>query len=179
MTDENFEEKKIVLGRDLDDQRKDGESDTQQCCSYEFPFNGYTIRLIDTPGVGDTRGVEQDKLNFDNILAFIGNYLELHCICVLLKPNNARITITFEYCIKQLLAHLQKSASNNIVFLFTNTRSTFYRPGDSAPSLKRILNQVKEMPPNVDIRFNKSTVYCLDNEAFRFLMAIKQGNLLK
>ena len=175
MTDENFEETLVKFGEDENEDDKPGQSVTQNCRSYLFHLIGISIRLIDTPGIGDTRGVEQDKLNFANILDYIGQYNELHCICILLRPNNARITVTFEFCIKQLLNNLERSASKNIVFLFTNVRGTFYRPGDTAPALIKVLGQVKDSPPNVEIPFNKSTIYCLDNEAFRFLVALKKG----
>ena len=102
-------------------------------------------------------------------------FKEIDCICILLKPYNARITITFEYCNKQLLSHLQRSASHNIVFVFTNTRSTFYRPGDTVPALREVLDRVKKTPPHVNIAFTPDNTFCMDNEAFRFLVALKNG----
>ncbi len=75
------------------------------------------------------RGIEQDRENFQNILNCISCYEEIHGICVLLKPNNSKLNIMFEFCIKELLTHLHKGAANNIVFLFTNVRNTFYTPG--------------------------------------------------
>ncbi|CAG8843022.1 25939_t:CDS:1, partial [Racocetra persica] len=50
------------------------------------------IRFIDSPEIGDTRGVGKDKENFENILKYISNYEYLNGICILLKPNNARLT---------------------------------------------------------------------------------------
>ena len=174
MTDENFEERIIRFGSDDNEDHTPGQSVTQSCRSYLFQLGQFCVRLIDTPGMGDTRGVEQDRWNFTNILDFISQYDELHCICILLKPNNSRLTLIFEFCIKQLLNNLQKSASNNIVFLFTNVRATFYRPGDTGPSLVKVLDKVKKSS-DVEIPFNKSRVYCVDNEAFRYLVALKQG----
>ena len=86
-----------------------------------------TIRLIDTPGIGDCRGADQDALNFSAILRYIANIPEIHGICILLKPNNSRMNIVFKYCINELLTHLHVSAAQNIAFCFTNARSTFYR----------------------------------------------------
>jgi hypothetical protein len=73
-----------------------------------------------------------------------------------------------------LLSHLHKNAKENIVFCFTNARSTFYRPGDTLPPLKKQLEDLKNRS-NVEIVTNQSTVYCFDNESFRFLAAIKSG----
>ena len=100
------------------------ESSTQSSNSYLFPTDNVVIRLIDTPGVGDTRGYDQDKKNFENTLRHIAQLNELHGIVILLKPNNARINVMFESCIKELLTNLHKSASNNIVFCFLHSRGT-------------------------------------------------------
>ena len=175
VTGEDYESRSVSIGHDDNEVSETGQSATQQCKSFVFPFGERLVRLIDTPGVGDTRGVEQDDFNFEDILSYISHFKEIHCICILLKPNNARITVTFEYCIKQLLSHLQKSASNNIVFLFTNARGTFYRPGNTASALRQVLKKVKDSPPNVDITFTQDTTFCVDNEAFRFLVALKNG----
>ena len=91
------------------------------------------------------RGPEKDKENFQNILAHLSYYNEIHGICILLKPNNSRLTVMFQFCIKELLTHLHKSAADNIVFCFTNARNTNYRPGDKADqSSKYALNCQKK-----------------------------------
>ena len=86
--------------------------------------------MIDTPGIGDTEGLEEDKRNFAATLAFIANLEELHGICILLKPNNARLSENFKYCIDELLLHLHVNAAKNILFCFTNARGTLYKPGE-------------------------------------------------
>lgn len=57
------------------------------------------FHLIDTPGIGDCRGIEKDKENFDNILAFLTCYDKINAVVVLLKPNNARLTVAFKFCV--------------------------------------------------------------------------------
>ncbi|GBG78130.1 hypothetical protein CBR_g26167 [Chara braunii] len=190
LIDENYEErtvsvkpeyhnlKGVDVGNDNQNSNESeevGASATQACKAYVFPFADKIVRLIDTPGIGDTRGVDQDKKNFENILAFLGFHREIHGICILLKPNNARLSVFFRYCIQQLMFHLHKNASANITFVFTNARSTFYRPGDTLPALKRMLNQIKVEPPHVDIPFNQKSTFCLDNESFRFMVALRNG----
>jgi hypothetical protein len=88
-----------------------------------------------------------------------------------LKPNDAVLTLTFRFCIKELLTNLHRSAAQNIVFCFTNSRSTFYRPGDTLPSLRKLLAE----NPDVEIPLTKRTIYCMDNESFRYLAAQKKG----
>ncbi|CAG2166684.1 unnamed protein product, partial [Oppiella nova] len=72
--------------------------------------------------------------------------------------------------------HLNKSAVDNILFLFTNTRSTQYAPGESGPILLNMLKQIRDNPLNVDIPYDKKTIYCFDNESFRYLVATVPPN---
>ncbi|KAI9202600.1 uncharacterized protein BJ171DRAFT_513512 [Polychytrium aggregatum] len=132
-------------------------------------------RLIDTPGMGDTRGIQQDKDNMDLIIKYIADYPEINGILMLLKPNNSRLTTWFRFCIKELLKSLHKDCVRNILFMFTNARSTLYRPGDTMPALKKLLNEVKR-DSGVDIPINKSNLFMVDNEAYRYLLARGQVN---
>ena len=170
-----MEIKNVSFGQDENEKFGSGQSSTQQCRSFTFTFGNRLIRLIDTPGLGDTRGNEQDNMNFEDILTYISQYEYLHCICILVKPDQSRLTSFFQYVIDQLLSHLQLSASNNIVFVYTHSRSCSYSPGETGGILKTILDQIKVKQPQVNIKLNKNTMYCLDNEAFRFLVALKQG----
>ncbi|CAG2101743.1 unnamed protein product [Medioppia subpectinata] len=68
------------------------------------------------------------------------------------------------------------NAANNILFLFTNSRSTHYMPGESSATLMSILKQIRERPPNVKIPYNLNTTYCFDSESFRYLVASSPPN---
>ncbi|CAG7711416.1 unnamed protein product, partial [Allacma fusca] len=171
VTNDDYEEVIIRTGNDTNEDAQAGNSATQYPKSYTFSRGDTLVRLIDTPGIGDVRGITQDKENFKRILDHLSYVPEIHGICILLKPNNARLTIVFQFCIKELLTHLHRDASKNIVFCFTNARSTFYKPGDTLSALKRLLSENKD----VEIPISKHTMYCMDNEAFRFLAAVKNG----
>jgi len=109
----------------------------------------------------------------------VGKYEQLHGILMLLKPNEARLTVNFEYCVLELLGALHKSASKNLLFVLTNSRSTFYQPGDTMVPLRKLLNDLKEHPPYVSIEAQLEmpgqTMFCLDSESFRYLAAVQQG----
>jgi predicted GTPase len=157
---ETFEEKRINIGNETNHEptNENGRSSTQQCRSFVFPLNDRNLRLIDTPGMGDTRGSEQDKKNLFEILTYISHYEHLNAICILLKPNEERLTIVFRLFIKQILHYLHSSASENIIFVFTNARSTLYTPGSSKKLLQTLLNDHREIP------FSKENTFLLDNE---------------
>ncbi|KAL7971786.1 hypothetical protein HDV63DRAFT_416165 [Trichoderma sp. SZMC 28014] len=148
-----------------------GQSATQKSSVYPVKIGTRTYRLIDTPGIGDTRGLSYDKENMADILQTISSYEELHGILVLVKSNNARLTVTFTYCIKELLTHLHRSAAKIMAFGFTNTRISNYAPGDSFKPLKSLLDKHSDIP----ITLSTSTTYCFDSESFRYLAAYKQG----
>ena len=72
VTDENFVETKITFegatGSGIEATNSSGQSATQQDKAYVFEQNNRIVRLIDTPGACDTRGLEQDKLHVEFIL---------------------------------------------------------------------------------------------------------------
>nr|XP_054753969.1 uncharacterized protein LOC129259734 [Lytechinus pictus] len=165
------EQKDIKIGiGDSNEVQEAGKSATKEPRSYVFTIGERRFRLIDTPGIGDSGGIKQDEQNMDNILSFLTNFSKIDAICILLKPNNARLTTLFRFCIQELLVQLHNSAKNNIVFCFTNARQTFYQPGDTLPALNAELEK-----KNVGIEATKDKCFCFDNEPFRFLACVKNG----
>ncbi|CAF1508982.1 unnamed protein product [Rotaria sordida] len=176
MDKDTFEEREINIGapHESEQTRIVGESCTRECRSFLFRINNRNLRLIDTPGIGDTQGVLEDEKNFANILAVISQYEHLNGICILLKPNEDRLTILFRFCLKELLRHLHVQAKENIMFVFTNARATSFQPARAAPMLRILLESLKN-DVNAVVPFSKENTFCLDNEAFRFLALCKNG----
>ncbi|KAH0556291.1 hypothetical protein GP486_005782 [Trichoglossum hirsutum] len=145
-----------------------GNSATQKTMVYPVTIGTTIVRLFDTPGIGDTRGAQQDQENMADLLSVLSNYDKLHGILILL---NARLNVMFEFCIKELLTHLHRNAANNMAFGFTNTRGSNYKPGDTFKPLKRLLKTYKDC----QIGLFDHTVYCFDSESFRFLAAYRKG----
>jgi GTP-binding protein EngB required for normal cell division len=75
--------------------------------------------MVDTPGMADTAGLQQDKQNFKHTVRYISTLKELNGIAILLDAKS-QLTPAFKYCIGQLLTQLHKDAAKNIVFVFTN-----------------------------------------------------------
>ena len=164
-------EKKIQIGeRDANEVMEPGKSATKEPRCHSFYAGKQVINLIDTPGIGDSEGIQEDKKNFDNILSHLARYDQIHAVCILLKPNNSRLTAMFRFCIQELLAHLHSSVKDNIVFCFTNARATFYKPGDTLPTLNQELEN-----RNVGIKATPQNYFCFDNEPFRFLACLSNG----
>lgn len=171
---DQFEERTISLGEKHSNEihNQSGQSVTQQCRSYYFSISTQTrIQFIDTPGMGDPRGSEQDDSNIEHIISYINNLPHLNAICILLKPNESRSTILFRSCVTRLISFLGENIGANLVFCFTNTRSTFFSPGNTGPILKQALKDLSKNP----IPFGKENTFCFDSEAFRYLIAKENG----
>jgi hypothetical protein len=148
-----------------------GESTTQQTKQHWVDVGKTRVNLFDTPGIGDARGNAEDRKSMDSILKCLRTIRELHGILILLKLNNARLNVMFKFCLKELLIHLHRDAAKNIVFGFTNSRNTSFRPGETYNILKHML----EDDPDVGIRLSRNITYCFDSESFRCLAAHSNG----
>jgi GTP-binding protein EngB required for normal cell division len=177
-TGDDFQERTVTFGGmdtlSNEDHDHSGQSVTQHCKSYVFTLKhgdnkGKKLRIIDTPGIGDVRGSAQDDVNMQHILSYISNLTHLNAVCILMKPNNARLNIFFRSCLVQLFDLLSENARDKIIFCFTNARATFYSPGNTATLLKELLKSlpVKEIP------FVKKNTFCFDSESFRYLVAVQ------
>jgi GTPase SAR1 family protein len=161
---------------------KKGESCTQFCNPYLFNITNsarpFSVRILDTPGTGDTRGALVDASNLQHILDTFAVYRKIHAIIFLLKANEMKNTASFEYCIMSLLKNLHANAARNIFFVMTNARSTFYAPGGTMTPLNAVLEDIRKRG-KVDIQANicapDQTVFCIDSESFRYLAALQQG----
>ncbi|KAM9978754.1 hypothetical protein ACTFIY_012515 [Dictyostelium cf. discoideum] len=163
-------EKLISIGSETKDEYlRTGQSSTQTCQTYQFPELGITI--IDTPGIGDSRGIHQDGVNLQHILKYISSFDKIDGICILLKPNESKSTVLYQYCFKGILSQLDKSAANNIVFCYTNSRGTFYKPGDSHLKIQQMVKSLNV--PN--LKYDGTNTFCFDSESFRLLAALQSN----
>lgn len=153
---------------------KPGQSSTQRCRTYSFAVGSKTIKLIDTPGLNDARGIDQDKKNLENIMAYLGYFKKIHAILYIVPSNLPILTNEFKFCFKQFVTKLHKSAAKNMIFVYTKSRSAFYTPGTTRALLSQMLEEVKSQS-DVTISLAPRTEYCLDNEALQILVGAKHG----
>jgi GTP-binding protein EngB required for normal cell division len=172
----DFKDQLIIIGKEDDyEQFKNvGQSNTQLCRSFVFPIGSRNLRFIDTPGVGDTRGLEQDEKNFHEILKYIAQYEHLNAVFIMFKPNEERLNVLFRYSVYELLRHLNVDAKDNIVFVFTNARATFFMPDTTKKLLEELLNNLQKKY-NVDVPFSIENSFLFDSESFRYLALRKNG----
>ncbi|KAF4343656.1 hypothetical protein FBEOM_2396 [Fusarium beomiforme] len=148
-----------------------GNSATQKASVYRVTYRNIKYRIIDTPGIGDTRGPDQDKKNIKDIMNNLRRYEELHGILILLKTNETRISATFRFCFEELLSHLHRSAVKNIVFGFTHALISDYAPGDCLNPLQTLLKR----HTSVKLTLCRANTYSFDAKSFHHLAAYFEG----
>lgn len=128
-----------------------------------FPFP-YTLTIIDTPGFGDTRGIERDH----KIVAQIKNLFELekekggidtlHGVGFVTPATSTRLTPTQRYIFDSILAVFGKDVANNITVMAT------FADGGAPP----VLAAIKEanVPHNGCFKFNNSALFTDSRDTF-------------
>jgi hypothetical protein len=94
------------------------------------------VRILDTPGLADTRGVHQDELHKESIRNQIKEHVDsVTAVLVLANGTVPRITVGTDYALSTLSAIFPKSLARNIAFVFTNVASPLHWnfAGDTIP----------------------------------------------
>ena len=104
-------------------------SQTQFVSCYTLPYMEgfkipYNLTIVDTPGFGDTRGIEHDKLITEQIRRFFhtkssGGIDHVDAICFMAQAGNPRLTPTQQYVFDRILAMFGKDIKKNVLVLFT------------------------------------------------------------
>ena len=96
-------------------------SQTQEVTSYlvECEKFSYTLRLIDTPGFGDTSGVERDEAITRQIYDTLQGEQEIHGVCFVAAASLPRLTVTQQYIINKVLTMFGTDSVANIFLLVT------------------------------------------------------------
>ncbi len=105
--------------------RDQSESQTSEITMYEV-FSGknpVSLTIIDTPGYGDTRGLEKDMEVAENLaVLFQSNdgVCEVDAVCFVIQASKNRLSDRQHYIISSVLSLFGKDIVNNIVFLITH-----------------------------------------------------------
>ena len=85
------------------------------------------VRILDTPGLADTRGIQQDGLHKRTIATQIKHHIDsVTAVLVLADGAVPRVTVGTDYALSTLSAILPKSLASNTAFLFTNVSSPLH-----------------------------------------------------
>ncbi len=102
------------------------ESQTSEITMYEvFPMKSpISLTIIDTPGYGDTRGLDKDLEVAENLAALFQSndgVCEVDAVCFVTQASKNRLSDRQHYIISSILSLFGKDIVDNIVFLITHS----------------------------------------------------------
>lgn len=133
-----------------------------------YPMEGsrmnYTVNIIDTPGFGDTRGIEHDNKIVGQIRQLFSSsddhgVLCIDAICFIVKAPDARLTIVQKYIFSSIMSLFGKDVEKNICTLIT------FADGATPPVLASLLES--KLPLGEKFTFNNSALFA-KNESGSF-----------
>ncbi|XP_058873353.1 uncharacterized protein LOC117967698 [Acipenser ruthenus] len=125
---------------------------------FKVPFS---LTIIDTPGFGDAKGIQQDKLIIEKIREFFSSpdgIGSIDAVCFVVQAALARLTHTQKYILDSILSIFGKDIENNIQLLVT------FADG-KAPAVLHAINAAGVPCPKSDkgvpvhFKFNNSVLF--------------------
>lgn len=150
---------------DEETNRSQAESQTSSITSYQLIHQeGFqvpnSLTIIDTPGFGDTKGIDRDRFLVEQIREFFSTPSgvdHLDAVCFVVQSSLARLTPSQRYIFDSILSIFGKDVADNILVLVT------FADGQKPPVLEAI--RVAEMPCPMDngtpvhFKFNNSALF--------------------
>uniref|UniRef100_A0A667ZJZ5 Septin-type G domain-containing protein n=1 Tax=Myripristis murdjan TaxID=586833 RepID=A0A667ZJZ5_9TELE len=164
---EDFYRFKLV---DEGQSKSQDESQTSEVTVYKINHQegfkiDYSLTIIDTPGFGDTRGIERDKLiteQLRNLFSAKHGVSDIDAVCFVAQASLARPTPTQKYVFDSVLSIFGKDVAENIRILVT------FADGQRPPVLEAIVAYEVPCPKTnkgvpVHFKFNNSALFA-DNK---------------
>ena len=120
-------------------------SQTNTAKVYEFKSrNEFTLRILDTPGLADTRGLATDELHKASIAKAIQEHIDtVNGVLILANGTVPRLGVATDYALHALSSIFPRSLSDNISLMFTNVPSPLSWNFDQA-SLPDVLHKSEQ-----------------------------------
>jgi len=142
-------------------------SQTQKITAYTFHKTTlpYSLTIVDTPGFGDTRGIENDKNIARQIKAFFSNegsngIDHLHGIAFVTQASLPRLTPTQRYIFDAVLSIFGKDIVDNIYLMTT------FADANDPPVLEAA--KLAKIPFNQSFKFNNSAIFSRNDPKEKF-----------
>ncbi|XP_059361573.1 uncharacterized protein LOC132099131 [Carassius carassius] len=106
--------------------RDQSESQTSEITMYEVcpEKSSISLTIVDTPGYGDTRGLEKDldvAANLATLFQSSNGVREVDGVCFVIQASKNRLSDRQHYIISSILSLFGNDIVNNIVFLITHS----------------------------------------------------------
>uniref|UniRef100_A0AAQ4PD53 Septin-type G domain-containing protein n=1 Tax=Gasterosteus aculeatus aculeatus TaxID=481459 RepID=A0AAQ4PD53_GASAC len=127
----------------VEDEKKDqSQSQTSDVVVYEiFGLEDktlpYSLTIIDTPGFGDTEGIEHDEIvsqRLFDLFRSVGGVHKINAVGLVLKATENRLSDRLSYILNSVLSLFGKDLEQNIITLLTHSTGRF--PKNALDALK-------------------------------------------
>ncbi|XP_039592071.1 uncharacterized protein LOC120515276 [Polypterus senegalus] len=146
-------------------------SQTSAVTAYEMNYQScfkvpYSFTIVDTPGFGDTTGVQRDKQITEQIRECFSSpqgVQHITTVCFVVQASQARLTHTQKYIFDSILSIFGKDIANNILVLIT------FADGQRPPVLNTITESNIPFPQDdkgspLFFKFNNSALLANNDE---------------
>ena len=117
------------------------------------------LKIVDTPGFGDTRGLEEDEKIFEKISDVFKNKIDIiNAICFVAKSSGNRLSSREEYIYNKVLNLFGNDIKENFVFMLTFCDA-------NKPSIVKSLESDKSLFKEVIPCIRKPYYYKFNNSA--------------
>ena len=100
-------------------------TDTTTCSTHRVDLGEFMIDIIDTPGLADTRGEEQNKENIDNIIAALKEASYVNCVCLVINGTQSRLNSLMKTVVKEIKNTLSPEVVDNFIVVLTKVSDAF------------------------------------------------------
>uniref|UniRef100_A0A7N6FAK8 AIG1-type G domain-containing protein n=1 Tax=Anabas testudineus TaxID=64144 RepID=A0A7N6FAK8_ANATE len=151
---------------DEDQLRSQVENQTSKVTVYKINHQegfkvDYSLTIVDTPGFGDTRGIDRDRMIVEqlrNLFSSNDGVSEIDAVCFVIQSSLARLTPTQKYVFDSILSIFGKDVAENIRVLVT------FADGQHPPVLEAINESGVPCPKTKDglpvhYKFNNSALF--------------------
>ena len=149
------------------------QSQTNLAKLYKFTStNNVTVRILDTPGLADTRGLAQDELHKASIANVIKeNIAVVNAVLILANGTVERLGVATDYALSTLSSMFPRTLAANIGILFTNAPNCLSWNFEQS-SLPRVLGSWE----HCNKRGMRKNQFLLDNPValWKKLVALRQ-----
>ncbi|KAF4114006.1 hypothetical protein G5714_004229 [Onychostoma macrolepis] len=149
-------------------QKSQAESQTSQITAYQINHmdgfhTEYSLTIVDTPGLGDTRGISHDQKIIAQIRELFSARGGIDCIdavCFVVQASLARLTHTQKYIFDSILFIFGKDIAENILVMVT------FADGKTPPEAIKVSEvscSKDESGEPLHFKFNNSAVFASNN----------------
>ena len=131
------------------------QSKTNDAKRYNVEVGDLKVGVIDTPGFGDSRGLDQDKENAEKIVNALKAEDYINCVCLIISGRQARGSVSLKYALSEITAILPRDILNKLIVVFSSTSEALDLNFD---------------PKSLTEYFGKEVdnVFCIENPYCRF-----------